>query len=232
MSQTQTEANDTIEFETEETGAKVTITAKKGTLLVTLNSDAVDVRETTATIDREQRTDVLNLGIHRVQGERERLFVPIEGRKEEIEQLREDSELEPNDEPVEYVVTERTRTGGWGQEITNQSLSLESEFGHMTERQAAIHRQKVDEENDVPEDAEAGDTVLLQDIVDDMKTREEKRQEEIEEAIEEAQEKGEEVVIRKSHESCNDSRKQCDIDMVTLVATPEGDTEERRTHTH
>lgn len=212
---------------TTERGADVTVTAENGTLFVSVDSSAITIDRTSAFVEAYKGMDVLNLGTHRVQGDRQKLQIPVGENKDEIEQLREDSEPEPTDEPLAYEVTETTRKGSWGQEITKQKLRATKPHGEMTEKEKELNM-KVNKKNDVPNDAEAGDIVALEDILGDTRTREEKDQD----ALEEASETGEEVVISKTTTDCNDPSKECNLDHVTRVATPDGEIETRRTHTY
>jgi hypothetical protein len=212
---------------TTERGADVTVTADNGTLFVGVESDAITIDQTSAFLATHKGMDVLNLGTHRVQGERQKLQIPVGENKDEIEQLREDSEPDPTDEPLEYEVTETTRKGSWGQEITKQKLQATKSYSEMTEKEKELNM-KVDQKHDVPDDAEAGDIIALDDIVEDTRTQEEKDQE----ALDEAAETGKEVVISKTTTDCNDATKECNLDHVTRVATPKGEIETRRTHTY
>lgn len=208
-------------------GADVAVTADNGTLFVDANGDDFAF-ETSAQLTTARGTDVLDCGRQRDDsGTKFRAYIPVGERKEEIEQLREDSEPEPTDEPLTYEVTETTRKGSWGQEITKQKLRATKSYGEMSEKQKELDM-KVNKKNDVPDDAEAGDIVALEDILGDTRTREEKDQD----ALEEAAETGEEVIISKSTTDCNDSSKECNLDHVSRVATPDGEIETRRTHTY
>jgi hypothetical protein len=149
---------DEVTFTTER-GADVTVTAENGTLFVGVESPAINIDRTSAFVETYKGIDVLNLGVHRVQGDRQKPQIPVGENKDEIEQLREDSEPEPTDELLAY------------------------------------------EEKD-------------------------------QDALEESAEIGEEVVISKTTTYCNDSSKECNLDHVTRVATPEGEIETRRTHTY
>lgn len=51
-------------------------------------------------------------------------------------------------------------------------------------------------------------------------------------AFDEAQDAGEQVVIGDSTSDCNDDGKQCNLDIITYIATPDGDVETTRTHTY
>lgn len=221
-----TDATDAITFTTKR-GADVTVTAENGTLFVGVESAAINIDRTSAFVETHKGTDVLNLGAHRVQGDRQKLQIPVGENKDEIEQLRDDSQPEPTDEPLKYEVTETTRKGSWGQEIAKQKLRATKANGEMTEKERTLDM-KVNKKHDVPDDAEAGDTVALEDIVGDTRTREEKDKD----ALEEAAEIGEEVVISETTTDCNDSLKECNLDHVTRVATPEGAVKTRRTHTY
>jgi len=220
--------NDTTTEEvkfTTERGADVTVTAKNGNIYVDVPS--IDVINESAYLSTEKGKDVLDAGVQRQAGDKFRALIPVGDRKDEIEQLREDSEPEPTGEPLTYEVTETTRKGSWGQEITKQKLRATKSYGEMTEKEKELDM-KINKKNDVPDDAKAGDIVALEDIVGDTRTREEKDQD----ALEEAAETGEEIVISKSTTTCNDSHKECNLDHVTRVATPEGEIKTRRTHTY
>lgn len=217
---------DEITFTTDR-GSEVTVTADTGTLFVSVESSAITISRTSAFVETHKGTDVLNLGAHRVQGTRQTIQIPVEGRQEEIEQLAEDSKT---DAPLVYEVeeyTETSRAGGWGKrEITKQRLSPNKSFSEMTDREQSLsHQVKTDR---VPDDAEPGDVLTLEDLLDDPRTREERDQD----ALDEAAETGEEVVISETTTDCNDASRECSLDHVTRVATPGGEIETRRTHTY
>jgi len=226
---------DTIEWTTD-TGTDVTVSADNGTLFVTLEGNDetgadVSFEEQRATVTVERGTDVLDCGKQRDDsGERFRAFVPLEVGRDEIEQLKEDSTPEQTDEPLTFTVEEHTkksRAGGWGErEITKQRLSRNKSHAEMTDRQRALNG-RVDTDR-VPDDAESGDVLTLDDLLNDPRTRDEREQD----ALDEAAETGEEVVITKSTTGCNDSSRECNLDHVTRVATPEGEIETQRTHTY
>lgn len=226
MNQT-TPNTDEIAFTTER-GADVTVTADSGTLFVSVESPAISIDRTSAFVETHKGMDVLNLGTHRVQGDRQTLQIPVDEYKAEIEELREDSK---DDSPLTYEVeeyTKTTRAGGWGKrEITKQRLAPSKSYSEMTEREQKLSR-KVDTDR-VPDDAEPGDVLTFEDLLADPRTDEEKEQD----ALDEAAETGEEVVISKTTAAeCNDPSKECNLDHVTRVATPDGDVETRRTHTY
>ncbi|RLM94369.1 hypothetical protein D3D01_16025 [Haloarcula sp. Atlit-7R] len=216
--------HDELSFTTDR-GADVTVRAESGTLFVTFDAGNASVEDSSARLDREKGMDVLDAGTHRDNsGERFRALIPVDDRRDEIEQLREDSK---DDSPLTYEVEEYSKgTGSWGQELTGQKLVPSKSYNEMTEREQDLSM-KVDTDR-VPDDAEPGDVLTFEDLLDDARTNEEKD----EDALDEAAETGEEVVINKSTTSCNDSSKECNLDHVTRVATPEGDIESRRTHTY
>lgn len=217
---------DEISFTTDR-GADVAVTADGGTIFVDVDSPAITLDRISAFLETHKGMDVLNLGTHRVQGDRQELQIPVGDRRAEIEELREDSK---DDSPLTYEVEERTETssaGGWGKrEITKQRLAPSKTYGEMTEREKELSR-KIDTDR-VPDDAEPGDVLAPDDLLDDARTTEEKEQD----ALDEAAETGEEVVISKTITDCNDSSKECNLDHVTRVATPDGEIETRRTHTY
>ena len=220
---------DAVEFETDR-GADVTVTADDGTLFVDANGDDFAF-EASAELTTARGTDVLDCGRQRDDsGTTFRAYIPVGAHKDEIEQLRDASEPEPTDEPLAYEVEEYTRTtrrGGWGErEITKQRLVKNKSWGEMTERERKASL-RVDTD-DVPDDAEPGDVLTLEDLLDDPRTSDEKHQD----ALDEAAETGEEVVISKSVTDCNDPNRECNLDHVARVATPEGEIETRRTHTY
>jgi hypothetical protein len=226
---------DTIEWTTD-SGSDVTVSADNGTLFVTLQGTdetgaGVSFDEQSATLTCERGTDVLDCGKQRDDsGERFHAFVPLEVNRDEIEQLKEDSIPEQTDEPLTFTVeeyTKKSRAGGWGErEITKQRLSRNKSHAEMTDRQRKLNG-RVDTDR-VPDDAEPGDVLTFEGLLDDARTSEEKDQD----ALDEAAETGEEVVINKSTTGCNDSSKECNLDHVSRVATPEGNIETRRTHTY
>lgn len=209
-------------------GKDVTVTADRGTLYVSLEGPDVSFTDVRADLTTVKGREVLDAGHQRTDdGEKIRALVTIGDRREDIEQLREGSEPEQTDTPLAYEVREWTTTGSWDQEITHQKLVATKDRAEMTERQRELHR-KVDADNDVPEDAIAGDVYTAEDLLDDPRTGEEREQD----AIEEAAETGESVVINKSTTSCNDPSKECSLDKVTRIATPEGEIKTERTHTY
>jgi len=222
---TQTDdATDSIEFTTDR-GADVTVRAESGTLFVTFDAGDASVDDASARLDRENGMDVLDAGTHRDNsGERFRALIPVGDRRDAIEQLREDSK---DDSPLTYKVEEYSKgTGSWGQELTDEKLVPSKSYSEMSEREQDLSR-KVDTDR-VPDDAEPGDVLTLEDLLDDTRTSDEKDQG----ALDEAVETGEEIVISKSTTSCNDPAKECNLDHVTRVATPDGDIETRRSHTY
>jgi len=226
---------DTIEWTTD-TGSDVTVSADNGTLFVTLEGSdetgaGVSFDEQRATVTVERGTDVLDCGKQRDDsGERFRAFVPLEVSRDEIKQLKEDSIPEQTDEPLTFVVEEYTKTsraGGWGKrKITKQRLNRNKSHAEMTDRQRELST-RIDTDR-VPDDAESGDVLTVDDLLDDPRTRDERDQD----ALDEAAETGEKVVISTSTTSCNEPREECNLDRVTRVATPEGEIETRRTHTY
>lgn len=217
------DGGDAIEFVTDN-GADVTVTADSGSLRVNLTSDDLSF-ETKALIGEVEGRTVLKCGRKRTDdGTKINALVPVDGRVDELEQLREASK---SDEPLRFEVVERTKSGSWGQTITNQRLKPTKSHAEWTDAERELGL-KVDTDHDVPEDAEAGDVFALDDLLDDTRTAEEKDQA----ALDEAAETGEEVVISKSTTDCNDASKECNLDHVTRVATPDGDIETRRTHTY
>lgn len=215
---------DKITFTTDR-GADVTVMADSGTLFVTFAAGNASVEDSSARLDREKGMDVLDAGTHRdSSGERFRALIPVGDRRDEIEQLREDSK---DDSPLTYEAKEYSKgTGSWGQELTETKLVPSKSYNEMNERERDLSR-KVDTDR-VPDGAEPGDVLTFEDLLDDARTTEEKEQD----ALDAAAGTGEEVVINKSTTSCNDSSKECNLDHVTRVATPEGDIETRRTHTY
>jgi len=182
----------------------------------------VNIYQATASVEKHDGTDVLDLGTHRIKGERQTVQVPVGEHKGEVEQLREDSELEPTDEPLAYEVAGETRKGSWG-----QKLQATKPYGEMTDRQMDLDM-RVRAKRDMPDDVSAGDIVPVEDLLEDPRTQDGKEQD----ALEEAAETGEEIVISKSTESCNDASRECNLDHVSRVATPDGEIETRRTHTY
>jgi hypothetical protein len=216
---------DSITFTTDR-GSDVTVTAEAGQLFVTIDSSAITINQTSAVVETCKGTVVLALGIHRVQGNREAIKVPIEEYKEDIEELRKESK---DDSPLTYEVEEFTHTirSDWGnKDVTKHRLSPSKTYGEMTGREQTLsHRVNTD---DVPSEAEPGDVLTLDDLLDDTRTKAEKEQD----ALDEAVKTGEEVTISKTMTPCNSSSKECNLDHVTRVATPGGDIETRRTHTY
>jgi len=222
---------DSIEWTTDQ-GSDVTVEADNGRLFVTLAGDDVSFRRQRAELTSERGMDVLDAGRQRDDsGERFNAFIPVDDRREELKALQEESVIEPTDEPLAFEVEERTKTtstGGWGErEITTQRLTATKRRAEMTERQTTL-LQKIDAERDVPEDAEAGDVFAIDELLDDARTPEERD----EDALDEAAETDEEVVISRTTTDCDDPNKECTLDRVTRVATPEGEIEARRTHTY
>jgi len=206
----------------------VTVTADSGTLYVTLESPDISFTDVRADLTTVKGREVLDCGHQRTDGgEKIRALVTLGGRREEIEQLREDSEPEQTDEPLAYEVRERTTTGSWDQKITKQRLVATKDRAEMTDRQRDLHR-KIDAENDVPEDAIAGDVYTVDDLLEDPRTDEEREQD----ALDEAAETGERVEINTTTTDCNDPSKECSLDRVTRYATPDGEIETERTHTY
>ena len=210
---------------TTDRGADVTVRADAGSLYVTFDAGKASVEDVSARLDREKGMDVLDAGTHRDDnGECFRALIPVGDRRNEIEQLREDSK---DDTPLTYDVEEYSKsTGSWGQELTGERLVPSKSFSEMTEREQELSH-KVDTDR-VPDEAEPGDVLTFEDLLDDARTSEEKDQD----ALDEAAETGEEVIISESTTYCNDPSKECNIDYVTRLATPEGDIETRRTHTY
>jgi len=217
----------TIEFETD-SDADVTLWAESGTLFAEFDAGDISTDQTTARVVTKRGDELLDCGNHRDNsGTKHHIHIPVGDRRDDIEQLVEDSK---DDSPLTYRIEEYTKistAGGWGKrEITKQRLSPSKSYSEMSEREQDLSR-KVDTDR-VPDDAEPGDVLTFEDLLDDARTDEEKDQD----ALDEAAETGEEVVINKSMTDCNDSSKECNLDHVTRVATPEGDTETRRTHTY
>lgn len=104
-------------------------------------------------------------------------------------------------------------------------LATEKSFDELTDDEHEL-AQKTCTKDNIPEDAEDGDTFTASELLEgtDARTEEEK-------AIDEANESGEEVKITSWSESCDGSEHGCSTDIVKRVATPEGDIENRRTHT-
>lgn len=232
-----TSSNDSIEWTTD-SGSDVTVTAEGGTLYVSLDGTdetgaGVQFERQRATLTVERGTDVLDAGTQRDDsGERFRALVPVEVDVEDVEALREASEISPTDEPLRYEVVEREESkpslDGWGGGTrTVQTLSATKDAREMTDRQTELHR-RVDAETDVPDEADPGDVLAVDELLDDPRTAEEREQD----AVDEAVDTGEEVVISESTTDCDDSDRECSLDRVTRVATPDGEVETRRVHTH
>jgi hypothetical protein len=223
---------DTIEFETDR-GAHVTVTARKGTLYVDLTSDDLSFTRESASLTEKKGRNVLACGHQRTDdGEKINALVPIKEHKDALEELREASEpepVEPTDEPLRYTVEEYQKTIGvdWKREVTKQRLAVTKSRQEMTERQTELHG-RVDTEHDIPEGAEVGDEYRIDGLLDDPRTSEERDQD----AIAEAADTGEEVVISTSTTSCSDPNRECSLDRVSRVATPDGEIKSRRTHTY
>jgi len=206
----------------------VTLWAESGTLFAEFDAGNISADKTTARVVNKRGGEWLDCGNHRDDsGEKHHIHIPVDDRRDAIEQLVERSK---DDSPLTYRVEEFTKTstaGGWGErEITKQRLVPSKSHSEMTDREQALSL-KVDTDR-VPDDAEPGDVLTFEDLLDDARTREEKEQD----ALDEAAETSEEVVISKSTTSCNDASKECNLDHVTRVATPGGDIEKRRTHTY
>jgi len=222
--------SESIEFESD-TGVNIEATAESGMLFVAIDGDGLNIDRTSAELTEARGMEVLDAGTHRVGGERQHLNIVLDGLRDglrdELEDLRESSKT---DEPLQYEVVERTkktRAGGWGErEVSSRSLSTNKTLREMTEREAELHRQ-IDVEKDVPEDADPGDVLKLDDLLDDTRTKEEREQD----ALDEAAETGEEVVLESGTAPCSDPSEECNLDHVSRVATPDGEIETRRTHT-
>lgn len=225
-----TNATDDAQIEiTTDSGTDVTVTADAGRLFVTAEKGPISLDRKSARLDTEQGHDVLNCGKQRTpDGEKVRVHIPVDDHLNEITQLREDSK---SDVPLQYEVVEQTkraRTDGWGSgEVTVLKLSANKSITEMDERETDLNS-KIDKEYDVPEDAEVGDEFRPGDLLGDARTEDEKEQD----ALDEAAETGEDVVISKTTTECNDDAKECNLDHVSRVATPDGDIETHRTHTH
>ncbi|WP_418281897.1 hypothetical protein [Halorubrum sp. DTA98] len=217
---------DEVSFTTDG-GANVTVTAESGQLFVNVQSPEISINRTSAVVDIYKSKDVLNCGTHSIEGNREVILIPIEEHKCQIEQLREDSK---DDSPLTYEVEEYTKTssaGGWGrQEITKQRLVPSKSISEMSDRERKLSI--LVNTDRIPSDAEPSDVLTFEDLLDDARTTEEREQD----ALSEAAETGKEVVISTVTTHCNAPSKECDIDHVTRVATPDGDVETRRIHTY
>lgn len=208
----------------------VTVTAEEGTLYVTLESPDITFERVRARLDTVKGREVLNAGKQRLDsGKQIRALVTLGGRREEIEQLKADSEPEQTDTPLAYEVKEyETEVGiDWKKTVTKTHLVPTKKRKHMTDRQRELHR-RVDTDHDVPEDAIAGDVYTVEDLLDDPRTAEERDQD----ALDEAAETGETVVINRSTTGCNDPSKECSLDKVARIATPDGEIKTERTHTY
>jgi hypothetical protein len=221
--------DDEIAFTTDR-GADVTVTAEDGALFITVPEHGLTAAR--ATLDRERGQDVLDAGIHRDNsGERFRALIPVGDRRETLAALREASEPAQTDEPLTYEVVEETERlpslDGWGGDTrTVETLQASKLHAEMTDRQRELAR-RVDTDR-VPDDADVGDALTLDELLDDPRTADEQEQD----ALEEAAETGEKVIIARSSTGCYDATKECSLDHVTRVATPEGEIETRRTHTY
>jgi len=223
---TSEDTDDGIEFTTER-GADVRVTADGETLWVDVTSDAVNL-DTTGHLDTHEGRDVLNCGRHRVGGSRQIIQIPVDDRRESIENLKTDP---TTDEPLTYEVVEKEESrpslDGWGGGTrTVKMLSPSKEQKQRTDRQRELHL-RVDTDR-IPEEAEVGDVLTFEDLLDDARTADEQDQD----ALNKAADTGEEVVINESMTDCNDTSKECNLDHVTKVATPEGEIETRRSHTY
>lgn len=206
----------------------VKVEARRGKLYVTLDAPGVYFEEERGHLDEVKGKDVLNCGHQRDDdGKKFNALIVVSDRREELEQLREDSEPEQTDDPLTYEVEEYSKgKGSWGQEITGKRLVPSKSYANMNARQRELHR-RVDTEN-APDDAEPGDVITLADLFDDARTTEDKEQE----ALKEAKETGENVVISRTSTECNDPSKECNTDRVARIATPSGEIEVERTHTY
>ena len=230
MREAQTRTDDSTEPTIEWTNGdkEIIVSADTGTLHVDFRSPDTWFTNTPAELKTVEGRDALDAGQQRDDnGEKFVALVPIGDRREEIEQLREDSEIEQTDTPLAYEVVEQTKRVRGAREITKQKLDATKDRAEMTDRQRDLHR-KVDTENDVPADAIAGDVHTVEDLLEDPRTDEEIEQD----ALDEAAETGEAVVLNKTTTTCNDPSKQCLTDKITRLATPEGEIETDRTHTY
>jgi len=82
---------------------------------------------------------------------------------------------------------------------------------------------------ELPDDAEEGEVYTAWELLPDGHQTSEQRDQD---ALDEAQETGEEVIITSATIGCNDDNRDCTLDHVSRVATPEGEIEKRRTRTY
>lgn len=126
---------------------------------------------------------------------------------------------------VEEHTTLRKTTGP---DITELKLIASKRHEEMSEDEKDLWME-VKLYGEVPDDAEAGDVYLPTEVLPDgHQTAAERDQA----ALDEAAETGDVVVISEGTTGCNDDDKECSLDRVARVATPEGDIEKRRTHTY
>ena len=222
-----TNADDEAEIEfTTDSGTDVTVTAQNGDLRVTVPS--LSVTREHAQLTSKKGTDVLDAGHQQTaDGETIHALLVVGDRRDEIEQLRADSEIEQTDAPLTYEVETYSKgTGSWGQELTGERLVASKPFAEMTDRQQSLSV-RVDTDR-VPSDAEPGDVLTPDDLLDDARTTEERDAD----ALEEAEETGEEVVISVTATDCNDDTVECSLDHVHRIATPGGEIKTERIHTY
>jgi hypothetical protein len=209
-------------------GRQITITADRGRLTVTVDGDDLEFEFLSPQFVTHKGDNFLDCGRQRLNdGTKINAQVGIDDRKAELKQLKEDSKRTHS---LAYTVEEYTKTtrSDWGNnKVTKQRLSPNKTVREMTDRESELHR-RVDRERDVPDDAEPGETFGFEELLDDPRTRDERDQD----ALDEAAETGEEVVITRSTTDCNDPSKECNVDHVSRVATPDGDITTQRIHTY
>jgi len=115
-----------------------------------------------------------------------------------------------------------------GPDIYETKPIRQGDYGDLTDREREL---SVDVRlyGELPDGAEEDDIYTAWELLPDGHQTAEQRDQD---ALDEAQETGEEVIITSATIGCNDDDRECNLDRVARVATPEGDIKKRRTHTY
>jgi len=115
-----------------------------------------------------------------------------------------------------------------GPDIYETKPILQQDYDNLTEEQKDLHTE-VRLYGELPDGAEEGEVYTAWELLPDGHQTAEQRDQD---ALDEAQETGEEVIITSATIVCNDDGRECSLDRVSRVATPEGKIEKRRAHTY
>jgi len=198
--------------------------------------------------------EVLNAGIKKINGKKERLLTPINKKmKKWIEKAEKEIEKLKEKERQEKVVFEviKTKNSGWAPnwKVLDRKEKLLSEEQRekirqlrsiLGEKQLFAGATKHIDVDNLP--VEEGEKYTLAEIIalceehsekwQQSKQEEKEHEEHYQECLKEARETGKNIKLDSYTAHCNDPNEECNTDIITIYVTPSGRKKEERTHTY